>query len=65
MGGLAYLQVYPDLERKINNQFKKLPCNDLDTKKAEIKSETDKTTVKFRFKSNKGNKEKFIGVVVK
>ena len=50
---------------KVNNQFKKLPCDNLDTKKAEIKSETDKTTVKFRFKSNKGNKEKFIGVVVK
>tara|TARA_X000000950_G_scaffold201152_1_gene242136 strand:- start:692 stop:1159 length:468 start_codon:yes stop_codon:yes gene_type:complete len=50
---------------KINNQFKKLPCNQLDTKKATITSSTDRTSVKFKFKSNKGNKEKFIGVVVK
>ena len=50
---------------KINNQFKKLPCNQLDTKEATITSGSDGTSVKFRFKSNKGNKEKFIGVVVK
>ena len=50
---------------KINNQFKKLPCNQLDTKKATITSSSDRTLVKFKFKSNKGKKEKFIGVVVK
>ena len=50
---------------KINNQFKKLPCNQLDTKEATITSGSDGTSVKFKFKSNKGKKEKFIGVVVK
>ena len=50
---------------KINNKFKKLPCDQLDTKKATITSATDRTSVKFKFKSNKGKKEKFIGVVVK
>ena len=50
---------------KINNQFKKLPCDQLDTKEATITSGSDGTSVKFRFKSNRGKKEKFIGVVVK
>ena len=50
---------------KINNQFKKLPCNQLDTKEATIISGSDGTSVKFKFKSNNGKKEKFIGVVVK
>ena len=50
---------------KINNQFKKLPCSQLDTKEATITSGSDGTSVKFKFKSNKGKKEKFIGVVVK
>ena len=50
---------------KINNQFKKLPCNQLDTKEATITSGSDGTSVKFKFKSNNGKKEKFIGVVVK
>ena len=50
---------------KINNQFKKLPCDQLDTKEATITSGSDGTSVKFKFKSNKGKKEKFIGVVVK
>ena len=50
---------------KINNKFKKLPCDQLDTKKATITSASDRTSVKFKFKSNKGKKEKFIGVVVK
>ena len=50
---------------KINNKFKKLPCDQLDTKKATITSSSDRTLVKFKFKSNKGKKEKFIGVVVK
>tara|TARA_B100000886_G_scaffold30124_1_gene18946 strand:+ start:976 stop:1443 length:468 start_codon:yes stop_codon:yes gene_type:complete len=50
---------------KINNKFKKLPCDQLDSKKAIITSASDRTSVKFKFKSNKGNKEKFIGVVVK
>ena len=49
----------------INNQFKKLPCDQLDTKEATITSGSDRTSVKFKFKSNKGKKEKFIGVVVK
>ena len=50
---------------KINNQFKKLPCNQLDTKEATITSDSAGTSVKFKFKSNNGKKEKFIGVVVK
>ena len=50
---------------KINNQFKKLPCDQLDTKEATIISGSGRTSVKFKFKSNKGKKEKFIGVVVK
>ena len=50
---------------KINNQFKKLPCDQLDTKEATITSGSNRTSVKFKFKSNKGKKEKFIGVVVK
>ena len=50
---------------KINNQFKKLPCNQLDTKEATITSGQAGTSVKFKFKSNNGKKEKFIGVVVK
>ena len=50
---------------KINNQFKKLPCNQLDTKEATITSGTTGISVKFKFKSRKGKKEKFIGVVVK
>ena len=50
---------------KINNQFKKLPCDQLDTKEATITSGSDRTSVKFKFKSNRGKKEKFIGVVVK
>ena len=50
---------------KINNQFKKLPCNQLDTKEATITSGSTGTSVKFKFKSRKGKKEKFIGVVVK
>ena len=50
---------------KINNQFKKLPCDQLDTKEATRTSGSDGTSVKFKFKSNKGKKEKFIGVVVK
>ena len=50
---------------KINNQFKKLPCNQLDTKEATITSGSTGTSVKFKFKSNNGKKEKFIGVVVK
>ena len=50
---------------KINNKFKKIPCDQLDTKEATITSGTDGTTVKFKFKSGKGKKQKFIGVVVK
>ena len=50
---------------KINNKFKKLPCDQLDTKEANITSDSDRTSIKFKFKSNKGKKEKFIGVVVK
>ena len=50
---------------KINNKFKKLPCDQLDTKEANITSDKDRTFIKFKFKSNKGKKEKFIGVVVK
>ena len=50
---------------KINNKFKKLPCDQLDTKEANITSDADRTSIKFKFKSNKGKKEKFIGVVVK
>ena len=50
---------------KINNKFKKLPCDQLDTKEANITSDRDRTSIKFKFKSNKGKKEKFIGVVVK
>ena len=50
---------------KINNKFKKLPCDQLDTKEANITSDKDRTSIKFKFKSNKGKKEKFIGVVVK
>tara|TARA_Y100001958_G_C21202331_1_gene528822 strand:- start:741 stop:1205 length:465 start_codon:yes stop_codon:yes gene_type:complete len=50
---------------KINNKFKKIPCDQLDTKEATINSGTDGTTVKFKFKSGKGKKQKFIGVVVK
>ena len=41
---------------KINNQFKKLPCNQLDTKEATITSGTTGTSVKFKFKSRKGKK---------
>lgn len=50
---------------KINNKFKKLPCDQLDTKEANITSDKERTYIKFKFKSNKGKKEKFIGVVVK
>ena len=50
---------------KINNKFKKLPCDQLDTKEANITSDADRTSIKFKFKSNKGTKENFIGVVVK
>ena len=42
---------------KINNQFKKLPCDQLDVKEATITSGSDRTSVKFKFKSNKGKKE--------
>ena len=50
---------------KIDNKFKKLPCDQLDIKEASITSDSDRTLVKFKFKSNKGKKQKFIGVVVK
>ena len=50
---------------KINNQFKKIPCEMLDTKEATINSSFDRTSVKFKFRSSNGKKEKFIGVVVK
>ena len=38
---------------KINNKFKKLPCDQLDTKEANITSDADRTSIKFKFKSNK------------
>ena len=50
---------------KINNQFKKLPCEMLDSKEATINSSFERTSVKFKFRSGNGKKEKFIGVVVK
>ena len=50
---------------KINNQFKKLPCEMLDSKEATINSSFETRSGKFKFRSSNGKKEKFIGVVVK
>ena len=50
---------------KINDKFKKLPCEMLDSKEATINSSFERTSVKFKFRSSNGKKEKFIGVVVK
>ena len=50
---------------KINNKDRKISCVSGDSKSATISSGADRTSAKFSFKSNKGKKKKFIGVVVK
>ena len=50
---------------KINNKDKKISCVSGDSKSATISSGSDRTSAKFSFKSNRGKKKKFIGVVVK
>ena len=52
---------------KIDGKERKLFCDDRDSKEALVNTETDRTSVKFLYKTNRGTRErkKLIGVVVK
>ena len=54
-------------QMKIDGKERKLFCDDRDSKEALVNTETDRTSVKFLYKTNRGTRErkKLIGVVVK
>ena len=54
-------------QMKIDGKERKLFCDDRDRKEALVNTATDRTSVKFLYKTNRGTRErkKLIGVVVK
>ena len=50
---------------KINNKDKKMPCDNLDTKKTFIDSEANTSSGRVNFLTRKDKQKKYLGVVVK